>query len=106
MAIEVRTFVDTDVLIDVARKLPRAVDFWRRYEARSKMTCSIISLFELLAGCRNLQEQRQRLEALRQWTSSKSRAAIQSRPLDGTDPIIFHAALVFSIALSPRLLAA
>lgn len=64
MATELRTFVDTDVLIDVARKNPRAIDFWRRSEARSRMTCSVISLFELLAGCRNLQEQRATVRSL------------------------------------------
>ena len=35
MATDPRTFVDTDVLIDIARKDSRAVDFWRRAEARS-----------------------------------------------------------------------
>lgn len=52
------TFVDTDVLIDVARRVPRAIGFWRRAEARSTMACSVISVFEILAGCRNLAEQR------------------------------------------------
>jgi predicted nucleic acid-binding protein len=53
-----RVFVDTDILIDIARKHPRAIDFWRRAEARSAMACSVISMFEILAGCRNLREQR------------------------------------------------
>mgnify|MGYP003576806841 CR=1 FL=1 len=47
-----RTFVDTDILIGVARRAPRALDFWRRADARSVLTCSVISLFELLAGQR------------------------------------------------------
>ena len=64
MATETRTFVDTDVLIDVARKDLRALGFWRRAEARSTMTCSVISVFELLAGCRNLREQRATLRSL------------------------------------------
>jgi predicted nucleic acid-binding protein len=58
------SFVDTDVLIDVARRDARAIDFWRRTEARSRMTCSVISVFELLAGCRNLREQRATLRSL------------------------------------------
>ena len=61
---EPRAFVDTDVLIDIGRKDSRALDFWRRTEARSTMTCSVISLFELLAGCRNLREQRATLRSL------------------------------------------
>ena len=64
MATGPRTFVDTDVLIDIARKDPRALDFWRRAEARSTMTCSVISLFELLAGCQNQREQRATLRSL------------------------------------------
>lgn len=64
MATEPRSFVDTDILIDIARKDLRALDFWQRAEARSKMTCSVISVFELLAGCRNLREQRNTLRSL------------------------------------------
>ena len=64
MATETRTFVDIDVLIDIARKKLRTLDFWRRAEARSTMTCSVISIFELLAGCRNLREQRATLRSL------------------------------------------
>jgi len=64
VATETRTFVDTDVLIDIARKNLRALDFWRRAEVRSTMTCSVVSVFELLAGCRNLREQRATLRSL------------------------------------------
>ena len=64
MATQNRTFIDTDVLIDIARKNRRAIDFWRRAEARSTMVCSVISVFELLAGCRNLREQRVTLTGL------------------------------------------
>ena len=64
MATETRTFVDTDVLIDIARKNLRALDFWRRAEARSTMTCSVISVFEVLAGCRNLREQHATMRSL------------------------------------------
>ena len=63
MATETRVFVDTDILIDIARKHARALDFWRRAEARSTMTCSVITVFELLAGCRNLREQRATLRS-------------------------------------------
>jgi len=64
VATDPRTFVDTDLLIDIARRNARAFDFWRRAEARSIMTCSVISVFELLAGCRNLSEQRATLRSL------------------------------------------
>jgi predicted nucleic acid-binding protein len=64
VATELRTFVDTDLLIDIARKNNRALEFWRRTEARSSITCSVISVFELLAGCRSLREQRTTLSSL------------------------------------------
>ena len=48
VAIEPRTFVDTDILIDIARKDPHALDFWRRTEVRSTMTSSVISVFEFV----------------------------------------------------------
>jgi predicted nucleic acid-binding protein len=38
------------------------VDFWRRADARGTLTCSVISVFELLGGCRNLREQREVLK--------------------------------------------
>ncbi|MBI2996873.1 MAG: type II toxin-antitoxin system VapC family toxin [Deltaproteobacteria bacterium] len=61
---EEKTFVDTDILIDVARKDSRALDFWRRAEAKSGMVCSVISVFEILAGCRTMAEQRAILRSL------------------------------------------
>jgi predicted nucleic acid-binding protein len=64
VVIAARTFVDTDILIGVARRSARATDFWRRAEARSTLTCSVISVFELLGGCRNAQEQREVLKDL------------------------------------------
>jgi len=64
VATELRSFVDTDVLIDIAKKDARALDFWRRTEARSRMTCSVISVFELLVGCRDQREQRATLRSL------------------------------------------
>lgn len=57
-------FVDTDILIGIARRNPRAVQFWRRSTARTQMACSVISVFELLDGCRNLQERRATLRNL------------------------------------------
>jgi predicted nucleic acid-binding protein len=59
-----KTFVDTDILIGIARKNLKAVQFWRRAEARGTMACSVFSVLELFAGCRNLQEQRITLRSL------------------------------------------
>jgi predicted nucleic acid-binding protein len=59
-----RTFVDTDILIDLARGIPRAVQFCRRAEAKGGFACSVISLLELLAGCHNPQEQSTTLKSM------------------------------------------
>jgi predicted nucleic acid-binding protein len=58
-----RTFVDTDILVDLARGLPRAVQFCRRAEVRSVLACSVISALEMLAGCRTPQDQRLTLKS-------------------------------------------
>ena len=99
VAIEPRIFVDTDILIDIARKDSRALDFWRRAETRSTMTCSVISVFELLGGCRNLREQRATLRSLTTVELSKSRAEILVRRYSGIGPIIFPEASVFLTVL-------
>lgn len=52
-----RTFVDTDVLIDLSRRDPRAVKFCRRAELHGGLACSVITVMELLSGCRNPQDQ-------------------------------------------------
>ena len=57
MKIAEKTFVDTDVLIDLARSLPRAVQFCRRAETQGGLACSVISVMELLAGCRTPADQ-------------------------------------------------
>lgn len=58
MATGARTFVDTDILIGVARGNSRAVKFWQRRDVRTTILCSVVTVLELLAGCRNLREQR------------------------------------------------
>jgi predicted nucleic acid-binding protein len=59
-----QTLVDTDVLIDVARGVPRAVQFCRRAEGQGGLACSVISVLELLAGCRTLHDQSTTLKNL------------------------------------------
>jgi len=102
VATQIRTFVDTDVLIDIARKNLRALDFWRRAEARSTMTCSVISVFELLAGCRNLREQRATLRSLATVEIVQVESGDSIRLYSGSGPTTFPEALGSSIALSRR----
>lgn len=99
MATEPRTFVDTDILIDIARKDSRALDFWRRAETRSTMTCSVISVFELLGGCRNLREQRATLRSLTTVEIVQIETGDLVRRYSGIGPIISPEALAFLIVL-------
>jgi len=48
---------DTDVLIDLARRLPACVNFFDELPDDAVTYLSVISKMELLAGCRNNKEQ-------------------------------------------------
>ena len=52
------TVVDTDILIDVARNTPEAVECLAGIQEHSVAAISVITQMELLAGCRNKAEQR------------------------------------------------
>lgn len=52
------TIIDTDILIDAARKVHEAVDCLEGLEQNSALAISVITQMELLAGCRNKTEQR------------------------------------------------
>lgn len=52
------TVVDTDVLIDVARNAPEAVECLAGIQEHSVAAISAITRMELLVGCRNRAEQR------------------------------------------------
>jgi hypothetical protein len=63
------------------------------------MTCSVISVFEPLGGCRNLRDRELPCEASQPWRLSKSRAEILVRRYSGIGPIIFPEASVFLTVL-------
>ncbi|MBM4025907.1 MAG: type II toxin-antitoxin system VapC family toxin [Planctomycetes bacterium] len=52
------TIVDTDILIDVGREVPEAVECLAHIEEHSVPAVSIISQMELFVGCRDKTEQR------------------------------------------------
>ncbi len=51
--------IDTDVLIDVGRNIPEAVNCLQAIEPHVTLTISTITHMELLVGCCNKQEQQQ-----------------------------------------------
>ncbi len=50
--------VDTDILIDVARAVPKAVSFLTDLEQIKKPTISVVTQMELMVGARNKNELR------------------------------------------------
>jgi len=48
--------VDTDILIDTARGVEKALDCIKRFEQQSVLSISIITKMELVVGCRNKKE--------------------------------------------------
>lgn len=51
-----RIIIDTDILIDVGRRIDKAVFFLERIEKESISMVSIITQMELIVGCRNKKE--------------------------------------------------
>ncbi len=45
--------IDTDILIDGARRLPSAVAFLTMRQAEAPLRISVISAMELVSGCRD-----------------------------------------------------
>jgi predicted nucleic acid-binding protein len=56
-AVSVLTVVDTDILIDAARRVDEAVACLADIEQHSVLAVSVITQMELLVGCRNKAEQ-------------------------------------------------
>ena len=50
--------IDTDILIDVAREVPEAVNYLKAKEKTHRLEISVITEMELLVGCRNKKELR------------------------------------------------
>ncbi len=63
------------------------------------MTCSVISVFELLGGCRDLREQRATLRSLTTVEIVQIEAEILVRRYSGIGPTIFPEASVFLTVL-------
>lgn len=53
-----RPLVDADILIDVARAVPKAMDWLRQAEKESRVAASVVTQMELVVGCRGKAEPR------------------------------------------------
>ena len=52
------TIIDTDILIDVSRDLPEAMNCLLQIDTHSSRAISVVTQMELMVGCRNRSEQR------------------------------------------------
>ncbi len=53
------TVIDSDILIDIVRKVPATIAHLNQISQRSKPVISAITYMELMVGCRNKHELRQ-----------------------------------------------
>ena len=75
------TLVDTDILIDVGRSLPDAVDWVYRKHRPSELAVSAITQMELMIGCESLAELRKLDRFLKQFLILNVNPAITDRAI-------------------------
>ena len=52
-----KILVDTDILIDISREIPTAINRIKQEEIKNQLCISVITQMELIVGCRNKMEQ-------------------------------------------------
>lgn len=50
------TVIDTDIMIDAARKIKEAVDYLNEMEQKSTLAASVVTEMELIIGCQSKRE--------------------------------------------------
>lgn len=48
--------IDSDILIDAGRNVPKAIDFLEQEYTRGTLAISVVSQMEIMVGCRNKNE--------------------------------------------------
>jgi predicted nucleic acid-binding protein len=73
--------VDTDILIDIARRIPEAITYVDNLERRAIVGISSITYMELLVGCRNKTEQRKVERFVRRFEIARLNETIADRAI-------------------------
>jgi predicted nucleic acid-binding protein len=76
------TIVDSDILIDVARGEPDAINCLSRLEKTSALVISAVSQMELIVGCRNKKELQDLEKFLNRFQILKLTGQISDRAVD------------------------
>jgi predicted nucleic acid-binding protein len=94
--------IDTDILIDVARQVDVAVEYLNEVEQKSTVAISVITLMELLSGCRNKTEMRHTERFIQRFQVIKLSASIS----DTATNLLRQYRLSHSLAIPDGLIAA
>jgi predicted nucleic acid-binding protein len=76
------TLVDTDILIDAGRSVPKAIACLKDIKAHSRLTISIITQMELMIGCRNKSELQKLDKFLKQFQLAKVNETISDKSVE------------------------
>ncbi len=94
--------IDTDILIDAARKIPSAVDYLEQAETTTGLAISAVTQMELLVGARDKRAQRNIEQFLARFTLFKLNAAISDTAYD----LLLKYRLSHGLAIADSLIAA
>ncbi len=94
--------VDTDILIDAARKIPEAVDYLEHTETTMGLAISAVTQMELLVGARDKQAQQTVRHFLARFTVIKLNASISDVAYD----LLLKYRLSHGLAIADALIAA
>ena len=76
------TLIDTDILIDVGKGVPDAVDLLKNTGANSTAAISVVTQMELIVGCRDKKELQEVNKFLRQFDIISINEAIAQQSVD------------------------
>lgn len=101
--------IDSDILIDAERGIPRAVSFSFAQRAAGPLTLSVVTAMELIRGCRNAQDLSGLTQFLQHTTIIQIQPVISQRAFDWMER--FHLshgleiadALIAATAYDPQL---
>jgi len=96
------TIVDTDILIDVARRNIEAIECLAQLEQKTGLAVSVITQMELLVGCRNKTEQQKTERFLHRFRVLKLTESVSDVAID----LICHYRLSHGLAIPDSLIAA
>ncbi len=76
------TIVDTDIIIDVGRGIPEAVNCLQELKSSSRLAISVVTQMELIVGCTNKSELRTLEKFLQQFGVIRIDQSISDKAVD------------------------